>query len=147
MSNNLDYFVSFGGPDEAWADWVAYVLEDEGFSVLVQSRDMLPGQNIVHQTQLGVLAKHTIMIMSPDYFGRDFPEAEWAAGFFQDPAGLARKLVPVMVRRCEPPGLLAPIAYIQLVGKGEDEARKALLAGLPPGRNIPVSPPSFPGGA
>jgi hypothetical protein len=147
MPDQLDYFISFGGPDEKWADWVARVLIEDGARVLVQSLDMRAGQNIVHQTQLGTSAKRTIMIMSPDYFGRSFPEAEWAAAFFQDPVGLAGKLVPVMVRTCEPPGLLASIVYINLVDRPEEEAREILLERLAPNDGTWKTPPPFPGKA
>jgi hypothetical protein len=145
VADRHDFFISFGGPDEPWAEWMAHVLEDEGRTVLTQRRDMRPGQNIVHQTQQGVLADRTILVLSPDLFGRDFPAAEWYSVFFQDPVGRKRKLVPVLVSECELPGLLAPIVYINLLGLPPDKAREVFLDGLEPGRNVPKDPPPYPG--
>lgn len=145
MAAQHDFFISFGGPDEPWAEWMAHVLEAEGYTVLTQRRDMRPGQNIVHQTQQGTLAERTIVVLSPDYFGRDFPAAEWYAAFFQDPVGRARKLVPVLVRECDVLGLLGPIVYIKLLGLPEERAREVFLDGLRPGRDVSTTPPPFPG--
>jgi hypothetical protein len=145
VADRHDFFISFGGPDEPWAEWMAGVLEAEGHTVLTQRRDMRPGQNIVHQTQLGVLADRTILVLSPDLFDRDFPAAEWYSVFFQDPVGRQRKLVPVLVSDCELPGLLAPIVYIKLLDLPEARAREVFLDGLQPGRNVSATPPPFPG--
>ncbi|HWO63559.1 MAG TPA: toll/interleukin-1 receptor domain-containing protein [Umezawaea sp.] len=145
MADRLDFFISFGGPDEPWAEWMAHVLEGEGYSVLTQGRDMRPGGNIVHQTQLGVMADRTILVLSPDLFDRDFPASEWYSVFFQDPVGRLRKLVPVLVSDCELPGLLAPIVYIKLLDLPPDKAREVFLDGLKPGRDVPKTPPPYPG--
>ena len=144
MPKEIDFFVSFAGQDVEWANWISYVLEDAGYRTLNQRQDMLPGHNFVHQIQRGTLADRTIIVLSPDYFDRPFPESEWAAAYSQDPVGVRRKLVPVRVRPCSPPGLLASIVYIDLVGLTRDEARRALLDGLTPNRP-PAEEPRFPG--
>jgi hypothetical protein len=140
-----DFFISFGKPDLAWANWISYTLEDNGYTTINQEQDFRPGHNVFHQMQHGTQADRTIMVMSPDYFGRHFPESELSAAYVKDPIGIRRKLVPVMVRSCSPPGLLAPIVYINLVGLSRDEARTALLDGLKLQRPIQTTEPPFPG--
>ena len=74
-----------------------------------------------------------------------FASPEWAAAFAQDPQGLKRKLVPIMVRQCQPPGLLSSVVHISLVGEDESAAQGLLLNGLNAKRAKPAQRPSFPG--
>jgi hypothetical protein len=122
----LDFFISFAAPDIAWARWIGWTLEDAGYRVLCQEQDMRPGHNAVHQMQLGTAAARTLAVFSPDYFGRPYPESEWSAAYVADPVGIGRKLIPVMVRPCHPPGLLRAIVYIDLVGVSRPAARRRL---------------------
>jgi len=140
-----DFFVSFTKHDIDWARWIAGVLELEGYTVIFQEQDMLPGHNVVRQMQLGTAAARTIAVLSPAYADRPYPLSEWAAAYVQDPAGVARKLVPVRVEDVEPPGLLAAIVYIDLVGVDRDEARRRLLQGIRQERQRTVTEPPFPG--
>ncbi|MFB9905638.1 toll/interleukin-1 receptor domain-containing protein [Allokutzneria oryzae] len=146
MAGKVDFFISFAEQDAEWASWISYVLEEAGYRTLNQRQDMRPGHNFVHQIQQGTLADRTIMVLSPDYFDRPFPESEWGAAYSQDPVGVRRKLVPVRVRPCAPPGLLAQIVYIDLVGLTRDEAHARLLDGLMRARPRPTEEPRFPGG-
>jgi hypothetical protein len=65
--------------------------------------------------------------------------------FAKDAQGLDRRLVPVLVRQCEPPGLLKSIVYISLVGQDENAAQEFLLKGISAKRAKPTPRPSFPG--
>jgi hypothetical protein len=85
------------------------------------------------------------MVLSPDYLMSTFASTEWAATFAQDPQGIKRKLVPVVVRPCEPEGLIAQIVHIDLVGLDPASARDTLLAGISNKRIKPRTVPAFPG--
>ena len=48
-----DFFVSYTGADQAWAEWVAWTLEAEGYSVVIQAWDFRGGDNFIrnmHET-------------------------------------------------------------------------------------------------
>ncbi|WP_324778806.1 toll/interleukin-1 receptor domain-containing protein [Thiobacillus sedimenti] len=141
-----DFFVSYTSADKAWAEWIGFVLEEEGFTVVIQAWDFRPGSNFVLEMQRAATeADRTIMVLSPDYLKSQFASPEWAASFAQDPQGLKRKLVPVMVRQCQPPGLLSSVVHISLVGDDESTARGLLLNGLDAKRAKPAQRPTFPG--
>ncbi len=140
-----DFFISYTGVDRAWAEWIGYVLEEASFSVIIQAWDFRPGSNFVIEMQKATAAERTVMVLSPDYLESVFALSEWAAAFAQDPRGMERKLLPVMVRNCKPPGLLAPLVHISIVDLADDVARRALLAGVNPGRAKPGSRPAYPG--
>jgi hypothetical protein len=141
-----DFFVSYTSADKVWAEWIGFVLEEEGFAVIIQAWDFRPGSNFVLEMQKAATeADRTIMVLSPDYLKSQFASPEWAAAFAQDPRGPKRKLVPVMVRQCQPPGLLSSVVHVSLVGEDESTAQGLLLNGLNAKRAKPTQRPSFPG--
>jgi hypothetical protein len=145
-SAERDFFISYNKADRRWAEWIAWQLEDAGWTTVLQAWDFVPGSNFVLEMDRAErLAKRTIAVLSPDYLSASFPQPEWSAAFADDPEGLKRKLVPVRVRECKPEGLLAQVVNIDLVGLDEDFARERLLAGV--GERLkPAHAPSFPGG-
>jgi tetratricopeptide (TPR) repeat protein len=141
------FFISYNRADQTWAEWIAWQLEEAGYSVIVQAWDFRPGQNFVLEMDRAVrTAERTIIVLSPHFLTSRFTPAEWAAAFARDPTGEERLLVPVRVAACDPQGLLGPIAYIDLVGREEAKAVEALLVGLKP-RGKPDAPPPYPQGA
>jgi hypothetical protein len=40
-----DFFVSYTQVDQAWAEWIAWVLEENEYQVLIQAWDMVAGSN------------------------------------------------------------------------------------------------------
>ena len=63
-----DFFVSYTSADEQWAEWIGYVLEEEGLGVILQAWDFRPGSNFVLEMQRAASeAERTIMVLSPDY--------------------------------------------------------------------------------
>jgi|SRR5579862_3995429 len=141
-----DFFISYTSADRAWAEWIGYVLEEDGFSVIIQAWDFRPGSNFVLEMQRATNdAERTIMVLSPDYLKSQFTSAEWAAAFTKDPKGLERKVVPIIVRACSPPGLLAPLVHIDLTKNNEESARQTLIDGVNAKRTKPGRRPDFPG--
>jgi TIR domain-containing protein len=141
-----DFFISYTAHDREWAEWIGYVLEEEGFSIFLQAWDFGPGSNFVLEMQKGAAeSDRTIMILSPEYLQSPFARSEWAAALASDPEGAARKLVPVRVRCCQPAGLLKSVVYIDLVDQDEAKARERLVEGVSGKRAKPTKRPSFPG--
>lgn len=130
-----DFFISYTRPDERWAEWIAGVLEDAGHRVFIQAWDIRPGMNFVAAMQQGAIdAERTLCLLSPAYLQSKYCTAEWTAAFVQDASGERARVLPVRVVDFNPPGLFGPLVYIDLVGKDEDAARKALLEGIERGR-------------
>jgi hypothetical protein len=141
-----DFFISYNQADTNWAEWVAWELEQVGYSAVIQTWDFGPGSNFVLEMQKVVSeATQTIAVISPDYVSAEFTQPEWAAAFAEDPTGKERKLLPVRVRACELHGLLKPIVYIDLVGLEQRAARRALIDGVSRNRR-PGTAPRFPAG-
>lgn len=123
-----DFFISYTSADEEWATWVAEVLEEKGYTTVIQAWDFAPGTNFVENMQQAIInCDRTIAILSENYFDSRFTQSEWEAAFVQDPTGERGKLITVKTSDHEPIGLLKPIVYIDLFGVEEEEAKTKLL--------------------
>jgi hypothetical protein len=142
------FFVSYTDKDRAWAEWLAWQLEDAGYRVLIRAWDFVPGSDRLARMDEGIrLAQRTIAVLSDAYVGSVYDGQEWRAAQQADPAGFTRKLVPVCVEDCERPGLLHTIVSIDLFGLTADDAQRRLLEqirGAIDGRVKPTTPPGFP---
>ncbi|MFL5591897.1 MAG: FxSxx-COOH system tetratricopeptide repeat protein [Ktedonobacteraceae bacterium] len=137
--------VSYTSTDHPWAEWIAWQLEHEGFSIVIQAWDFRPGGNFVlDMHKAATEAQRTIAVLSPNYFTALYTQSEWTAAFAQDPTGKGSLLLPVRVHECEPTGIFKTIVYIDLVGLDESTARERLLAGVKQERTKPRHAPLFP---
>jgi TIR domain-containing protein len=143
-----DFFVSFNSADRAWADWIAWTLEEAGYQVVYQPWDFRPGGNFVLEMQKAAgEARKTVVVLSDNYLKADYTQPEWAAAFVDDPRGEKRKLIPLRVAPCSPTGMLKPLIYADLVGLPPDAAKAAVLTAVSDNRPKPAQPPAFPGTA
>ncbi|WP_076831929.1 toll/interleukin-1 receptor domain-containing protein [Frankia sp. CcI49] len=148
----MDVFVSYTGADEAWATWIAAVLEAEGQAVRLQAWDSPAGANVVAWVnEQMTIATRTIAVCSQAYFTSHWCTQEWTGAL----AG--NGLTPLRVENCAMPPVLAPIACRDLHGVDEATARRRLIeaAGLArparrsdgfPGHAAPQVGAVFPGG-
>jgi hypothetical protein len=144
--NQFICFVSYNGNDKAWAEWIAWTIEDSGHRALLQAWDFLPGCTWPQQMHRFIIeSDKVICVVSPDFLESDFAAAEWQAVFVDDPIGDRRRLLPIRVRDCKPHGLLGTRVYVDLVNKNRHEARALLRAALSGSRAKPQSEPEFPG--
>ena len=103
-----DFFISYNKADRAWAEWIAWVLEEADYSVVIAEWDFRPGENFVLKMHsVANETKQTIAIISDAYLNAEYTQPEWAAAFARDPQGNARNLIPIKVTPCDPKGLLS----------------------------------------
>ena len=90
-----DFFISYNKADRVWAEWIAWHLEENGYSVVIQAWDFRPGGNFVLDMQSATEeGARAIAVLSPDYLASKFTAPEWAAFFAQDPTGEKGLLLP-----------------------------------------------------
>jgi TIR domain len=106
-----DFFISFNKVDRAWASWIAWVLEADGYKVWFQDWDFR-GNFIEHMQRAHREAHRTLAVLSDHYFGSQFTIAEWTTRLAEDPAARADLLVPVKVGPLSDAGQrLAPVVF------------------------------------
>ncbi len=152
MSDKKDFFISYNGKDESWAEWIAWEVEQMGYSTIIQVWDFNAGNNFVHAMQEAAKnAPRTIAVLSQHDLDAQFTHPEWQAAFRQDPKGEKGLLIPVRIGKCDLDGLLSQMIYIDLVGVDESKAGQALreqLTSIITGQSRrPHRKPAFPGAA
>jgi hypothetical protein len=117
-----DFFISYASPDRAWAEWVAWQLEDEGWTTVLQAWDFTPGDNFIQRMGDALeQADRTIALVSQAYLASPYGTDEWTGAFLHD-RDRGGRLLPVRVEACILPRLLATRVYIDLVGLGRQQA-------------------------
>ncbi|HEY6789275.1 MAG TPA: FxSxx-COOH system tetratricopeptide repeat protein, partial [Trebonia sp.] len=143
-----DFFVSYARADWAWAEWIAWQLEEDGYRVLIQAWDMVAGAGWAHLMQEGVReAGRTVAVLSAAYLDSMFATAEWHAAWRDDPLGGQRKLLVFRVAECDRPGLLGGVVSVDLFGMEEASARgrvRSAVRGAVTGRAKPGAEPAYP---
>lgn len=141
-----DFFISYNKNDLRWAEWIAWILEEAGFTVNIQAWDFKPGEDFVQRMNESLdESRKLIAVLSQDYFDAKYTIVEWEHFFRKDPIGRERRLLPIRVKECQLPPLLEPRIYIDLLGLTEEDARIAILMAAKGNRGRPLSPLEFPG--
>ena len=139
-------FISYTKSDRDWAQWIAWVLEEEGHKVLFQDWDFVPGRNFIQGMQEGIRgASHMVVVLSDAYLESAWGETEWQAVLAMDPRQERCRLLVVRVTPCERPALLSAMVGVDLFRLAEAEARTALRKMVTSGRGKPTVAPDFPG--
>ncbi len=129
-----DFFISYTQADRAWAEWIAWQLEAERYTTVLQAWDFRPGENFVVRMRNALQqADRTIAVLSQAYLASRYGTDEWTGAFLRDNSDQDR-LLPVRVEACELPRLLATRIYIDLAGMNRQTARARLLEGVRQGR-------------
>lgn len=126
-----DFFVSYTGRDIGFATWVAEILEEAGYSVVIQAWDFHPGDNFVTKIDESLKGcKQLIMILSEDYLKSKWCEAEWTSKLAEQMRLRERRIIPIKIAPIQVEGLLSPIVYIDIVDKGQEAAKEEILSGI-----------------
>ncbi|HYX97764.1 MAG TPA: toll/interleukin-1 receptor domain-containing protein, partial [Geodermatophilus sp.] len=89
-----DFFISHAGRDTAWAEWLAWQLQEAGYSVELDVWDWAPGEDFVARMQQALeSADRLLAVCSQAYFTSVFGGAELRAAFAQSAAAQGR-IVP-----------------------------------------------------
>lgn len=138
------FFVSYAGPDRAWAEWTGWHLEQAGHTVELDRWDWATGDDFVGRMDHALAhADAVVALFSQNYFGPGrWTQAEWKATV----AGKGR-LVPLAIKSLadeDVPPLLRGLIRKELHGLDENEAVAALLEAVD-GPSRPVESVAYPG--
>jgi hypothetical protein len=141
----IDFFISYTTVDESWAEWIAWQLEANGYSCVLQAWDFIAGSHFVEQMHETVQkARRTIAVLSNAYLASAFAAAEWQEAWRRDPRGNEARLLVFRVEDCPRPGLLGQVVSVDLFGIEESAASSRLLQAVQGERRKPALPPLFP---
>jgi TIR domain len=96
QDSHKDFFISYTKVDRRWAEWIAWQLEEAGYTTVLQAWEYGSGSNFVlKMNDASQEAERTIAVLSADYLTSKYTRAEWAAAFRSD------KLLLVRAQKCE----------------------------------------------
>jgi transposase-like protein len=72
MAQAADFFVSYTSADRAWAEWIAWQLEADGYKVVVQAWDFTAGRDWTYE---GTVAAAAIALEQADYVDATSPSS------------------------------------------------------------------------
>ncbi len=131
--------------DRSWAEWIAWLLEDDGLSSILPEWDFRPGYRVDRETRNAMSqAERIIVIISPDYL--DVSNDQWGIVFNRERVRREGMILPIIVRECNSPlkKPLDTLVSINLVGRGVFHTSEKLLKAVRLNRSKPTLAPAFP---
>lgn len=126
-------FVTYARPDEAWATWVADVLESIGFAVELDKRSWRAGDDSIARMNEAVSRANIIVaVLSKSYFDPIYYsslEGSAAQSLLLAPD---KRVVPVRLDDTDPPPLLRPRISVRLEPRDMDKSIQRMLVGFLP---------------
>lgn len=151
-----NFFISHSGADTEYAEWIAWVLEEAGYSILIDSWDFPKGKGFVDCMNDGLMdCEQMIAVASPEYWNANYTNVEWKYFFQLESEHKTIRLFLVVIQPSAVPLVLRD--KLRLVISDiidENEAKNRLLQGIPeeiernsahrrnPTKSKPLFPPS-----
>lgn len=124
-------FISYNENDKADTIKIGRIIEEIGFDVFAQYKDMPPGSNFITEMNKGLdgMGKF-VPVYSPDYVTSKACAAEWNAAFNMDRDGERRLIIGFMLRPATLPPLYRQIVHVPLYNLTEPQLRDAVRDAL-----------------
>ncbi len=138
-----DIFISYNQADKEIAKKIGEYLENEkiddrNIRVFFAPWDIVPGDNFINSVDEGLKkAKFFALILSPEALNAEWPIAERAASLLADPSGRLGRVIPILVKPCKVPPLLAIRNRIDLREKSKFKTEMQRLLSTIRGEPLP----------
>jgi hypothetical protein len=108
-----DIFISYSHRDRDWViDWLLPRLEEAGLRVCIDFRDFDVGvPSLVNMERAVERSCKTLIVLTPDWVRSEWTNFEGLLVQTGDPAGLRNRILPLMLKRCEPPKRIGVLTY------------------------------------
>jgi hypothetical protein len=143
---DFDFFISYASADKEWAQWLAWELQSQGFSVFLDSWQIMPGDSIASRLSDAInVSKNFIALISSNYMQSHWPQSEMMSVVLQGPISGPR-ILPILIEDVPVPPLLQTIGALNIVGRSRKEASDLLRSALKrqPEDIGPVEFPTYP---
>lgn len=152
---SIDFFISYRGPQAAWARWINWVVRTEGYTTMLMDEFQVGTTWTGNMRDAARDCRRLIPLYSGDYWTSGASVEEFDAYWRQHlKNGGARFLLPLVIQKCIVPDMHVMLLAARLYDLNRDDAREAILKvfkGITPiavAAAIYGEPePPFPGGA
>src|SRR3989442_6306927 len=122
-----DVFVSYSHADNKWVQgWLMPELEKAKLRVCIDSRDFDLGVPAIVNMERGVdLSRHTLLVLTPAWVASQWTAFESLLIQTSDPVGRRQRLIPLLLKPCEPPHRIAMLTYADFRNEEEQASQLA----------------------
>jgi len=136
---NYDVFISYSHRNQQWVhNWLLPRLESAGLSVCIDTRDFEIGvPSIVNMERAAQHSRHTLLVLTPSWVKSEWTGFESLLIQTEDPIGLRRRIIPLMLEQCELPDRIGMFTYANFTvsSRWDNELQRLLKAlGAQPGQ-------------
>ncbi|MGH7452286.1 MAG: TIR domain-containing protein [bacterium] len=111
-TSSYDVFISHASEDSAWCEKLVERLQKYGLIVWFDEFQLRAGNSLSNAISDGLAnSRRVVIVMTPDYFAKDWTQAEASFAINQDPSGRRKVVIPVLRKDCTIPPLLQSITY------------------------------------
>ncbi|MGD2176787.1 MAG: TIR domain-containing protein [Anaerolineae bacterium] len=144
--HEYDVFISHSHADREWVSGELLPrLEEAGLKVIVDFRDFEIGvPSLVNMERAVDQSRHTLVVLTPEWLASEWADFEGLLVGTADPAARRRKLIPLMLRPCDPPRRIAMLTYADFTKLSERKDAMARLVQTLSGQAGAVAAPPLP---
>jgi formylglycine-generating enzyme required for sulfatase activity len=127
-----DFFISYHSSDRPWAEWIAWVLEENGYTTRLRHWDFRPDGNIILNLHMAASPgkQQIIVLISEQYLKTQAPIGEWPDDFNKRLQAASFRLIPMLIEDCQLTGALTTCPTVILSNKTETEAEREVFSGI-----------------
>ena len=128
MSNStFDVFISYSHLDVEWVrDWLLPRLEAAGLRVCIDERDFTLGvPSVVNMENAVEQSRKTLLVLTPRWVESEWTKFESLLSQTDDPSGVRRRTLPLMLEKCQLPKRLGILTYADFTDAAQREAQLA----------------------
>lgn len=128
-----NFFISHSSVDKVYAEWIAWTLEEAGYSTLIDSWDFPKGKGFIDCMNEGLAdCDQMIIVASPEYWKANYTNPEWKYFFKLESEHGKIKIFLVAIQSSTVPPVLSDKLRIVLSDiVDESEAKNLLMRELP----------------
>jgi len=122
-----DVFISYSHADNEWVKgWLMPGLEKAGLRVCMDSRDFDLGVPAVVNMERAVdRSRHTLLVLTPAWVASEWTAFESLLVQTSDPVGRRQRLIPLLLKPCEPPHRIAMLTFADFRNEEEQAPQLA----------------------
>lgn len=111
-TQDFDVFISYSDKDEEWVfSWLLPHLEKRGIYAYTDRHFDVGVPTIVNIEEAVDRCPKALLILTPDWIESEWAHFESLLMQSEDPAGLRRRILPLMLKECKTPKRLAIFTY------------------------------------
>lgn len=119
-----DAFISYSPDDADWVEsWLLPRLEGAGLVICTPQTGFAPGAPLLGETERAIRESRRILaVLTPEWVDGDWSAFEAALAHHQDPNAHTRRLIPLLLRPCDPPERIQLLHWVDLTEEAGRDA-------------------------